>query len=306
MTKKRDDHEIRHRLALDVLAGYERWHTESDKRRARRYYFESTGDVEAEESEINGFLQWYTTISAMPPPAAPWWSTTSKLTAPNSRRVSANPRGVARFLARRVRGGTRRRGPRHALARPRHGETIFVHDVTASRELVRGDCCLTRIEKLDGKLMFVSDGSTVPPAVRDEFLELIDKEAGASGQTRAEYVRRSGNLLYRKIRNLSDEWMKNLRIVNREGDALEFCHADYSVWTSPPCWPNCVRWRNSWRRSRESRAKPTSRGSTPPRKARVPYTATCRWAAAICGWKRNPVRACNWAADCWKPTPAAC
>src|ERR1019366_6359689 len=68
-------------------------------------------------------------------------------------------------------------------------DTMFVHDVTASRELVRGDCILSRIEDLDGKLRFVSDGFTLPPAVRDEFLKLIDKEARAAGQTRVEYVR---------------------------------------------------------------------------------------------------------------------
>jgi hypothetical protein len=46
-------------------------------------------------------------------------------------------------------------------------------------------------------------------------------------------VRRSGNLLYRKIRNLSDKWVKNLQVVNREGDAVEFCRADYSVLDEP-------------------------------------------------------------------------
>ena len=55
-----NDQEIRRRLCDDVLAGLERWHTDSDKRRAKRYYFESTSKVEADESEINGFLQWYT------------------------------------------------------------------------------------------------------------------------------------------------------------------------------------------------------------------------------------------------------
>src|ERR1035438_6948502 len=40
--------------------GQERWHTESDRRRAKRYFFESTGKIEADESEIGGFLQWYT------------------------------------------------------------------------------------------------------------------------------------------------------------------------------------------------------------------------------------------------------
>ena len=55
-----NDHEIHRRLANAVLAGHERWHTDSDRRRAKRYYFESTGKIDVDESEINGFLQWYT------------------------------------------------------------------------------------------------------------------------------------------------------------------------------------------------------------------------------------------------------
>ena len=69
--------------------------------------------------------------------------------------------------------------------------------------------------------------------MRGEFLKLIDNEARAAGKTSVEYVRRSGNLLYRKIRNLSDKWLKNLQVVNREGDTVEFCHADYTVLDEP-------------------------------------------------------------------------
>src|ERR1035437_2373863 len=54
-----NDQETRRRLCDDVIAGLERWHTDSDKRRAKRYYFETTAKIEADESEINGFLQWY-------------------------------------------------------------------------------------------------------------------------------------------------------------------------------------------------------------------------------------------------------
>ncbi len=113
------------------------------------------------------------------------------------------------------------------------GGTIFVHDVTASRELRPGDCTLSRIEELDGKLMFVSDGFSLPPAVKADFLKLVDKEARAAGQTPLEYVRRSGNTLHLKIRRLSDQWLKNLRVVNREGEEIAFCHADYSVLDEP-------------------------------------------------------------------------
>ncbi len=113
------------------------------------------------------------------------------------------------------------------------GGTIFVHDVTASRELRPGVCTLSRIEELDGKLMFVSDGFSLPSAVKADFLKLVDKEARAAGQTPLEYVRRSGNTLHLKIRRLSDQWLKNLRVANREGEEVAFCHADYSVPDEP-------------------------------------------------------------------------
>ncbi|MCX6628716.1 MAG: DUF2384 domain-containing protein [Candidatus Solibacter sp.] len=228
------DQEIRRRLAADVLSGMERWHTDSDRRRAKRYFFESAGTVEADENEINGFLQWYThdfRDAATRRTLMEHYLETHGGQLPPRERVLVEAMrdswpGV--FEAESVEEG---RGVH--LRDLSTGEVIFVHDITSSRELVRGDCMLSRIEELDGKLRFVSNFFSVPPAVRDEFLKLIDKEARAAGQTRVEYVRRSGNLLYRKIRNLSDKWLKNLRVVNREGDALEFCRADYSVLDEP-------------------------------------------------------------------------
>ena len=225
---------MRRRVAAEIFGGMERWHTESDRRRAKRYYFGSSDDVQLEESEVNGFLQWYThdfRDAATRRTLVEHYLEThvAKLT-PREREIVEAWRdsypGV--FETESVEEG---RGIR--LRDLASDEIVFIHDVTASRQLVRGDCILSRVEKLDGKLMFVSDGFSVPPAVKAEFLKLIDKEARAAGLTRVEYVRRSGNLLYRKMRNLSDKWLENLQIVNREGDTVEFCHADYSVLDEP-------------------------------------------------------------------------
>jgi hypothetical protein len=229
-----NDKEIRHRLAADVLNGRERWHTDSDRRRAKRYYFEGSSNAELEESEISGFLQWYTHDFRDA-------ATRRTLVEHHFETHGAQLPPRERVLLQALRDSwpgvfeveTVEEGRGVHLRDLATGDTIFVHDITASRELVRGDWALSRIEELDGKLMFVSDGFSVPPAVRDEFLKLVDKEARAAGQTRVEYVRRSGNLLYRKIRNLGDKWAQNLQIVNREGDALDFCRADYSVLDEP-------------------------------------------------------------------------
>jgi hypothetical protein len=234
MPEPEDDQEIRHRLAADVLKGMESWHTSSDRRRAKRYYFETTAEVELDESEVNGFLQWYTSDfrdgATGRTLVEHYFETHGAGLTPRGRVLLEVWRdsypGV--FEVEAVEEG--RGAELRDLA---SGDIFFVHDVTASRGMVVGDCTLSRIEKLDGKYHFVSDGFIVPPAVRGEFLKLIDKEARAAGKTPVEYVRRSGNLLYRKIRNLSDKWLKNLQVVNREGDAVEFCHADYTVLDEP-------------------------------------------------------------------------
>jgi hypothetical protein len=234
MAQPDDDQEIRHRLAADVLKGVERWHTPSDRRRAKRYYFETTAEVELDESEVNGFLQWYTSdfrdAATGRTLVEHYFETQSTQLTPRERVLLEAWRdsypGVFEVEAVEEGRGVELRD----LA---SGDIIFVHDVTASREMVVGDCTLCRIEKLDGKYNFVSDGFSVPPAVRGELLKLIDKEARAAGKTPVEYVRRSGNLLYRQIRQLNDKWLKNLQVVNREGDAVEFCRADYTVLDEP-------------------------------------------------------------------------
>ena len=229
-----NDQEIRHRLATDVLAGADRWHTKSDRRRAKRYYFDTTDDVQLEENEVNGFLQWYTSDFR---DAATGRTLVEHHLETHGAGLSPRERVLLEvwrdswpgvFETEAVEEG---RGI--YLRDLAGGGSIFVHDVTASRELVPGDCILSRIEELDGKLMFVSDGFSLPPAVKGDFLKLVDKEARAAGQTPLEYVRRSGNTLHRKIRRLSDQWLKNLRVVNREGEEIAFCHADYSVLDEP-------------------------------------------------------------------------
>src|ERR1035438_4439396 len=175
-----NDQEIRRRLCGDVLGGYERWHSESDRRRAKRYYFESSSASEAGQGELNGFLQWYVhdfrDAATRRTLMEHYYETHGpQLTAREGETlVALRDSWPGVFEAEAVEEG---RGVQ--LRDLSGGETIFVHDITASRELVRGDCMLSRIERLDGKLTFVSDFFSVPPAVQAEFLQL----GGTVGQS---------------------------------------------------------------------------------------------------------------------------
>ena len=171
-TNPTDDQEIRGRLCAEVLGGYERWHSESDRRRAKRYYFESTANVEIEESEINGFLQWYVhdfrDAATRRTLMEHYFDTHGAQLTAREREILDALRdswpGV--FEAEAVEEG---RGVQ--LRDLSSGETIFVHDVTASRELVRGDCMLepkvhgVAVAEVGGrvKLIFVHEGEVVVP-----------------------------------------------------------------------------------------------------------------------------------------------
>ena len=108
-------------------------------------------------------------------------------------------------------------------------ERHFVHDVMGSRSFKRADWTLCRLEVLDGETGFASDSISVPPAVRKRVIEHIEQEASAAQITPAEYVRGMGNLLRRKIHELSEAWLQGLTIVNREGDLVEESCAEYLI-----------------------------------------------------------------------------
>ena len=220
---------MRHRLCQEVLEGMGRWHTEADRARARRYFFGSSAPIEAAEAEIDSFLQWYVhdfRDSGRKTLMERYWDAHHTELTPLERKVLSALReswpGVFETVS--VEEG---RGLH--LKDVTSSQEFFLHDVTASRELAPGAWLLSRIEESDGTFHFVSDGTVIPPAVREAFLAFLASEAISSRQTTTELVRSLGNRLCAVIRRLSQEWVKNLRMVNREGDALEFCHSDYAV-----------------------------------------------------------------------------
>ena len=150
-TNTANDREIRRRLCADVLGGNERWHSESDRRRAQRYYFESSSASEADESEIGGFLQWYVHDFR---DAATRRTLMEHHYETHGAQLTAREREILEALRDSWPGvfqvETVEEGRGIHLRDLASGDALFVSDITASRELVPGDCILSRIEALDG------------------------------------------------------------------------------------------------------------------------------------------------------------
>jgi hypothetical protein len=60
-------------------------------------------------------------------------------------------------------------------------------------------------------------------------MEFIERESRAAGQTSVEFVRANSHRLHRTVAELHRKRFENLKVVNREGDPIEFSSADYAV-----------------------------------------------------------------------------
>ncbi len=113
------------------------------------------------------------------------------------------------------------------------GATFFVEDITSSRESVKGDCGLMRVELLDGRYVLSGNGTLVPRELLGPMKEFVKFESQAAGTSAAEYVRANSHLLRRRNLELHARRLENLKVVNPDGDEVEFCTAEYEVLDRP-------------------------------------------------------------------------
>jgi tetratricopeptide (TPR) repeat protein len=215
-----------HRLFAELLA--EGAKKRSDIRRAARMYFGETEGLEVEEVEQHGFFEWFVRDYR----AA---STGRTFVEEFLRRPGLPPRDRQILESwRNARFGLYEiqridEGAGVELKDLCAGDTFFVHDVTTSRERVKWDCMLSRVEELDGKRVFSGVGTLVPRPLVERLLEWIETERQGEGQSAAGFVRANSHRLHRVLNEMARDQFKGLHVVNAEGDPLEFCSAEYDV-----------------------------------------------------------------------------
>ncbi len=109
------------------------------------------------------------------------------------------------------------------------GDRVFVHDVSSSRSMVRWDCVLSRIYQFEGRWYFGGNSFGVPRALLPRIMEQMESESREADQTAASFVRANSHRWHRLIAELSEQQFADLRLVNAEGDELEFSSAAYRV-----------------------------------------------------------------------------
>jgi Protein of unknown function (DUF2384) len=109
------------------------------------------------------------------------------------------------------------------------GDRFFVHDVSCSRSMVRWDCVLARIYQSEGRWYFAGNGFGVPRNLLPILTEQVEQESREAGESAAAFVRANSHRWHRVVEELSREQWAGLRVVNAEGDELEFCSAVYRI-----------------------------------------------------------------------------
>ncbi|HEY7392166.1 MAG TPA: SEC-C metal-binding domain-containing protein [Bryobacteraceae bacterium] len=106
---------------------------------------------------------------------------------------------------------------------------FFLYDVSSSRSLVRWDCVLSRVHQFKEKWYFVGNGITAPRSALAQLIGKIEQESKDAGQTPAAFVRSNSHRWHRVVQEMAAQRLADLRVVNAEGDELEFCSALYRI-----------------------------------------------------------------------------
>jgi hypothetical protein len=218
-----DDHS---RLFLDVIRGTHQWLTLADQDAAREMYFGRYERDDMKEEDAPAFFEWLIR---------------------DFRSRSSGKTGVEDFLRRRGHELTRRerhileawRDSRYGLYEVQRvepdkgielkdhftGERFFVHDVTSSRELVKWDMTLGRLDSIEGRWEFAGNGMLVPRPRLEQILEFVEQQRGTLSPY--EFVKANAHRMRREVIGFAEASMPALQ--NTDGDPLEFCASSYEV-----------------------------------------------------------------------------
>jgi hypothetical protein len=214
----------------DILDCAGDWHNRADLAAAHRLYFDrEPEETDADEAVEGGFTEWYVMDFRSP-------STGRTLVEeylrrrgprlPERERLLVESWRAMRFGMWEVQRVEQGRGVE--LKNLFEEDTVFVHDVTASGSALQWDCEIARIHRLEDRWLFAGNGFILARPLRKRVMEMVEEGSRAAGQSPAEYVRANSHIWERTLARLHKE-TRELRLVNAEGDEMEFCQAVYEM-----------------------------------------------------------------------------
>src|SRR5262249_23992964 len=98
-----------------------------------------------------------------------------------------------------------------------------------SRSLVRWDCVLNRVFFFEDRWQFAGNGFVVPRNLLPRVMDQVREDAQTAGRDAADHLRITSHEWGRSIRQMQQDQVRDLRVVNAEGDEIEFSSATYQV-----------------------------------------------------------------------------
>jgi hypothetical protein len=217
-----------------VFEASREWHRDSDLRRAKKMYFGESGQIEANEIQVSGFIQWllhdFRDAATRSTAIENFLRTRSAKLRPAERELLESLRDArfGLFEVTRVEPGS------GVELRDIFGvESRFVHDISSSNAMNRWDCLLVRLQFLEGRWIMAGDGVRVPRKLLDPLREFVEEESRKEKQDPAEFVRANSHRLHRVVEDLARRNLDGIRVVNREGEEVSFGRAEYRVSDEP-------------------------------------------------------------------------
>jgi hypothetical protein len=109
------------------------------------------------------------------------------------------------------------------------GDTFFVRDVSTSRTAARWDCIAGRLHFFENKWLFAGDGFLVPRELLPRVVERVKAGSAEAGMTAGAFFRSRSHEWRRFVLEEHADRMANPRLVNFEGDPIEFSSAEYEA-----------------------------------------------------------------------------
>ena len=113
------------------------------------------------------------------------------------------------------------------------GGSMFVHDVSSSKSMLRWDCVLVRVRDNQGRKEFSATGLLVPLSFCPRFREWILADREETGLGWPQYLRANSHRLRQRLLEMAEQQAAPPRMVSAEGDPLVFSKAVYQVLDEP-------------------------------------------------------------------------
>jgi hypothetical protein len=226
-----NDNQMHKRLGNLVLTAAHEWNGEAEMKRAFARYFgpaAAAGPPDEEAGDL--FLQWY--LHDYRPR-----NTGRAAFAEYLRRDGGKLNTRERAMVEAMRDARYGLYEVHRVEADRgievrnvyRGDLFFVKDVTASKELVKWDCLLARVEFFEDVHVFAGNGQLVPRTLLERFKEFIESQSRAAKQEPAEFVEANAHLLRQKMLELESDYAKGLSVTDSTGEPMEFSYAIYRI-----------------------------------------------------------------------------